>query len=89
MTAAARMRAVTRNRITAAIIAIVIVVIAFGAFLTATQERIVDQNTRYLEGTTLQTSRRVGDLLTNAQMMIKVVASSHEATMDSDKLDVN
>ncbi len=81
---AADIKKVTRNRVIAAIGAVIIIVISFVVFLSATQDRIVDQNKRYLEGTTLQTSRRVGDLLSNAQMMIDVVATSYEARMTSD-----
>lgn len=87
MTAANRLRVVTRNRLIAAAAAIVIIIIAFIMFLGSTQERIVDQNTRYLEGTTLQTSRRVGDLLTNAQTVINVVGSSYETQMTSPQVD--
>ena len=85
--AANRLGLVTRNRVVAAVCAVIIIVISFLMFLTATQERIVDQNQRYLEGTTLQTSRRVADLLSNAQMMIDVEATSYQARMTSDRVD--
>ena len=78
---------VTRNRIIAAIVAVLIIVISFVAFLSSTQDRIVEQNKRYLEGTTLQTSRRVGDLLTNAGTMVKVVANTYEMRMTSNMVN--
>lgn len=85
--AANRLGLVTRNRVVAAVCAVIIIVLSFLMFLTATQERIMDQNQRYLEGTTLQTSRRVADLLLNAQMMIDVEASSYQSRMTSDQVD--
>lgn len=77
----------TRTRVFAALVAAAIIVASFVVFLFATQERIVDQNKQYLEGTTLQTARRVGDLLENAQHMIGVVANTYERTMTTGDLD--
>ena len=65
-----------RNRILTAIGALLLIVAAFAMFLHATNERIVEQNTRYLEGTTLQTSRRVDDLLNNAQAIVVSMAKT-------------
>lgn len=89
MTAAARMRAVTRNRILAALGAVLIIIVGFGAFLSATQERIVDQNTSYLEGTTLQTSRRIGDVMTRAGMMDQVLAASLSEKVSATAADTD
>lgn len=87
MTSSQRTSMVTRNRIIAVIVAVLIIVISFVAFLSSTQDRIVEQNKRYLEGTTLQTSRRVGDLLTNAGTMVKVVANTYEMRMTSNMVN--
>lgn len=76
-----------RNRIIAAVIAVILIIVGFVIYYNSTHNRIIEQNTRYLQGTTLQTSRRIDDLLNNAQMMINVTASSYESTMTSDSLD--
>lgn len=78
-----------RNRILAAVGALLLIVAAFAMFLHATNERIVEQNTSYLEGTTLQTSRRVDDLLNNAQSIVVSMAKTWELTMTEDQLNAD
>ena len=78
-----------RNRILAAAGALLLIIGAFAMFMRATDERIVEQNTQYLEGTTLQTSRRVDDLLANAQSIVVSLAKSWELTMTDDQLDAS
>lgn len=76
-----------RNRILAAVGAILIVVIALMLFMNINRDRIVEQNSTYLEGSTQQTARRIDDLLTNSLSSIRTAALVFENSLTSPNVD--
>ncbi len=76
-----------RNRIIAAVGAILIVVIALMLFMNINRDRIVEQNSSYLEGSTQQTARRIDDLLTNSLSSIRTAALVFENSLTSPEVD--
>lgn len=80
-------RSSARNKILAAVGAIVIVVAALMLFMNANRDRIVEQNSSYLEGSTQQTARRIDDLLTNSLSSIRTVALVFESNLTSSEVN--
>lgn len=74
---------ITRNRIIAALIVLALIIAAFIAFMNANLDRIVEQNGRYVEGSTEQTARRLNELFGNAQDNIDTVSRIFELTLKS------
>ena len=70
---------ITRNRIIAALIVLALIIAAFIAFMNANLDRIVEQNGRYVEGSTEQTARRLNELFGNAQDNIDTVSREKAA----------
>ena len=77
----------TRNRILAVCAAAVILIAALFLFINANTQRIVDQNTQYLETSAGQTARRVNDVFASSQSNIQDAASVYERSLTSG--DVN
>ncbi len=76
-----------RNRILAALGAIVILIFALLAFMQANQNRIVEQNTSYLEDITRQTARRLDDVLNNALSSVRVMAQVYQDALISPNIN--
>ena len=74
---------ITRNRIIAALVVLALIIAAFIAFMNANLDRIVEQNGRYVEGSTEQTARRLNELFDNAQDNIDTVSRIFELTLKS------
>ncbi len=74
---------IARNRIIAALVVLALIIAAFVAFMNANQDRIVEQNGRYVEGSTQQTARRLNELFGNAEDNIKTVSRVFELTLKS------
>ncbi len=73
----------TRNKIIAAVVALALIVAAFAAFMNANHDRIVEQNSVYIEGSTSQTARRMSDILDEATSHVRSVAFTYGDTMQS------
>ena len=52
------------GRIASILIALAIVIAAFALFTTRNNERISEQNTKYLQGSTEQSARRISEWMT-------------------------
>lgn len=77
---------VTRNRIIAALVVLALIIAAFIAFMNANLDRIVEQNGRYVEGSTEQTARRLNELFDDAQDNIDTVSRIFELTLSSPEV---
>ena len=77
----------TRNRIIAICAAIAVLVIALLCFMTANTERIVAQNSQYLETSTGQTARRVDDTLSSSLRTIQTAAEIYETALTGPEVD--
>ncbi|MEY8461131.1 response regulator [Eggerthellaceae bacterium 24-137] len=72
-----------RGRIIVILAALVVVIIAFFLFITMNNERISEQNAKYLQGSTEQSSRRINEWMTDSHTEIKLLASMYESTLES------
>lgn len=66
------------GRIAVILIALAIVIAAFALFTTMNNERISEQNTKYLQGSTEQSARRISEWMTDSQTEIKPVLHVRE-----------
>ena len=82
-------KSVTRNRIIAALVVLALIIAAFVGFMNANQDRIVEQNTRYVEGSTQQTARRLNELFGNSQSNIGTIARIFEMTLSEPVVDAD
>lgn len=71
------------GRIVVIFIALAIVIAAFVLFITMNNERISEQNTKYLQGSTEQSARRISEWMTDSQTEIKLLSSMYESTLSS------
>ncbi|MCI8366581.1 MAG: response regulator [Eggerthellaceae bacterium] len=79
-----------RNRVIAAIVALLLILVAFGTFFNENHNRIVEQNADYIEGSTYQTARRIKDILDEATSHVQSVALVYGDNMRSaDDLPTN
>ena len=60
------------GRIASILIALAIVIAAFALFTTMNNERISEQNTKYLQGSTEQSARRISEWMADSQTEIKL-----------------
>lgn len=68
-------------------ILLVIIVIAFSIFVNTNRQRIVAQNTDYVEEAALQTAQRLDEILMSAQNSLELIASLYGDVMDSTEID--
>ena len=71
------------GRIAVILIALAIVIAAFVSFIAMNNERIYEQNTKYLQGSTEQSARRISEWMTDSQTEIKLLSSMYESTLAS------
>lgn len=71
------------GRIVVIFIALAIVIAAFVLFITMNNERISEQNTKYLQDSTEQSARRISEWMTDSQTEIKLLSSMYESTLSS------
>ena len=71
------------GRIALVLIALAIVIAAFALFTTMNNERISEQNTKYLQGSTEQSARRISEWMTDSQTEIKLLSSMYASTLSS------
>jgi len=71
------------GRIVVIFIALAIAIAAFVLFITMNNERISEQNTKYLQGSTEQSARRISEWMTDSQTEIKLLSSMYESTLSS------
>ena len=71
------------GRIAVILIALAIVIAAFVSFIAMNNERIYEQNTKYLQGSTEQSARRISEWMTDSQTEIKLLSSMYESTLSS------
>ena len=64
----------TRNLIITVCAAVVVVVVALVVFMNVNTQRIIDQNTQYLETSTNQTVRRVNDTFASSLQSVQTAA---------------
>lgn len=64
----------TRNLIITVCAAVVVVVVALVVFMNVNTQRIIDQNTQYLETSTNQTVRRVNDTFSSSLQSVQTAA---------------
>ena len=76
-----------RNRIVAIVAAVVIVVVALVLFVNANTQRIVDQNSQYLESSSSQTVRRVNDVFQTSLESVETAAQVYERALDGGMVD--
>ena len=72
-----------RGRILISLVALALVIIAFFLFITMNNERISEQNAKYLQGSTEQSARRINEWMTDSQTEVKLLASMYESTLES------
>lgn len=69
-------------------ILLIIIFIVFGIFVNTNKQRIVAQNTDYMEEATLQTAQRIDDVLLSAQNSLELIASLYGDVMgNSTEID--
>lgn len=73
----------TRNKIIAAVVALALIIAAFAAFMNANHNRIVEQNSVYIEGSTYQTARRMSNILDEATSHVRSIAFTYGDAMES------
>lgn len=83
----ARPKNQARNRILAICGALVIIVVALVIFMNANSQRIVEQNTQYLETSSGQTARRVNDTFTSSLQSVQTAAATYEEMMRGSQFD--
>ena len=71
------------GRIAVILIALAIVIAALVSFIAMNNERIYEQNTKYLQGSTEQSARRISEWMTDSQTEIKLLSSMYESTLAS------
>ena len=71
------------GRIAVILIALAIVIAAFALFTTMNNERISEQNTKYLQGSTEQSARRISEWMADSQTEIKLLSSMYASTLSS------
>ena len=69
------------GRIASILIALAIVIAAFALFTTMNNERISEQNTKYLQGSTEQSARRISEWMADSQTEIKLLSSMYASTL--------
>ncbi len=69
------------GRIAVILIALAIVIAAFALFTTMNNERISEQNTKYLQGSTEQSARRISEWMADSQTEIKLLSSMYASTL--------
>ncbi len=72
-----------RGRILISLVALALVIIAFFLFIAMNNERISEQNAKYLQGSTEQSARRINEWMTDSQTEVKLLASMYESTLES------
>lgn len=69
-------------------ILLIIIFIVFGIFVNTNKQRIVAQNTDYMQEATLQTAQRIDDVLLSAQNSLELIASLYGDVMgNSTEID--
>lgn len=68
-------------------ILLAIIFIAFGVFVNTNKQRIITQNTEYVEEAALQKAKRIDDVLLSAQNSLEVIASLYGDIMDNSEID--
>ncbi len=76
-----------RIQVLAVFAAVLVIVIALIAFMNANTDRIVAQNSQYLESSTGQTARRVDDLFTSSLESTQTAAKIYEESLTSAEVD--
>ena len=71
-----------RGRIVVILAALAVVIAAFFLFTSMNNERISEQNAKYLQGSTEQSARRINEWMTDSQTEIKLLASMYESTLN-------
>ena len=74
---------VRRGRIIVILAALAVVIAAFVLFTSMNNERISEQNAKYLQGSTEQSARRINEWMTDSQTEVKLLASMYESTLES------
>lgn len=77
----------TRNRVFAICGAIVVVVLALIVFVNANAQRIIEQNTQYLEASSGQTARRVNDFFKSSIQSVQSSAAIFQETASNSGLN--
>ena len=77
----------SRNRILVICGAIVIVIIALVCFANANSQRIIEQNTQYLETSSGQTARRVNDTFKSSLQSVQTAAAVYEQSLTDSGFD--
>ena len=81
---------VRRGRIIVILAALAVVIAAFVLFTSMNNERISEQNAKYLQGSTEQSARRINEWMTDSQTEVKLLASMYESTLESvEDIDVD
>ncbi len=76
-----------RNRVFAILGAIAIVIVALVIFVNVNAQRIVEQNTQYLETSSGQTARRVNDVFSSSLQSVQTAAAVYENTLAGSAVD--
>ena len=71
------------GRVVVALCAAAIIVAAFVLFLTMNNERINEQNAKYLQGSTEQSARRIDEWMSDSQTEVQLLAAMYANTLDS------
>ena len=74
----------TRNLIITVCAAVVVVVVALVVFMNVNTQRIIDQNTQYLETSTNQTVRRVNDTFSSSLQSVQTAAVVYGDAISDD-----
>ncbi len=81
---------VRRGRIIVILAALAVVIAAFVLFTSMNNERISEQNAKYLQGSTEQSARRINEWMTDSQTEVKLLSSMYESTLESvEDIDVD
>ena len=83
----AETRRQTRNLIIAALVAVAVLIGSLFLFTNANTDRIVAQNSQYLESSSGQTARRVDDVFTTSLRTVQTAASIYESTLTNGTVD--
>ncbi|MDE8702124.1 response regulator [Adlercreutzia equolifaciens] len=83
----AETRRQTRNLIIAALVAVAVLIGSLFLFTNANTDRIVAQNSQYLESSSGQTARRVDDVFTTSLRTVQTAASIYENTLTNGTVD--
>ena len=76
-----------RNRLLAICGAVIIVVLALVVFVNVNSQRIIEQNTQYLETSSGQTARRVNDVFESSLQSVQTAAAVYENTLRGAAVD--